>query len=56
MSKVLEVSEDIHKRISLFQMRMLERHNRKPLMSEITDKALEVGLDKAEEMIEEKYK
>lgn len=54
MSKVLEVSEDIHKRISVFQIKMLEKYDKKPTMFEITELSLNVGIDKALEIIEER--
>lgn len=54
MSKVLEVSEDIHMLVARLQLELLDKYKRKPLMVDITDIAIREGISKVEDKLKDK--
>jgi len=56
MSKILEVSDDIHMMVARLQLEMLDKYKRKPMMIDITDIAIKEGIDKVEERLKYKLK
>lgn len=56
MSKILEVSDDIHMMVARLQLEMLDRYKRKPMMIDITDIAIREGIDKVEDKLKDKLK
>lgn len=56
MSKILEVSDNIHMMIAKLQLELLDKYKRKPMMIDLTDIAIKEGIDKVEERIKDKLK
>lgn len=54
MSKVLEVSDDVHMMVARLQLELLEKYKRKPMMVDITNIAIKEGIDKVEDKLKDR--